>query len=169
MVSVLPTIPLVSCPDGSRQSRLLKIRISAWPHRYFMRRDVVRSASPSQYSFIEALHRRPVDRRHERADVVTGFGAVIYVIGMLVHIEREDRRSAGQRVAMIRRPLIDELAVSRRPGQQHPAGAAAKRLAHRDEFQPPSLIGAEIAGKRIPKRRGRLAFVAQAVEKQLMQ
>src|SRR5690349_15370054 len=63
----------------------------------------------------QALHRGPVDGGHEGADIIAGLGAVVDVIGMLVHIEREDRRSAGERMAMVRGPLVDELAVARRP------------------------------------------------------
>src|SRR6516165_9467985 len=87
----------------------------------------------------------PADRLHEGVDVACGFGAEVDVVGMLVHIERQDRRAARERVAMVRRPLVDELAVARRPRQQHPAGAAAERLAHGDELGPPALERAEIA------------------------
>src|SRR5512136_1674406 len=88
---------------------------------------------------------------------------------MLVHIEREDRCAAGERVAMIRRPLINELAIARRPGQQHPARTAAKRFPHSDELRPPALIRAKIACKRIAQNRRWFALISKPVKKQLVQ
>ena len=93
----------------------------------------------------------PADGQHERVDIARGLGAVIQVIGVLVHIEREDRRAAGQRMAVVGCPLIDEPSVARRPRQQHPAGTAAERLAHRDEFRAPALVGAEVARQGFPR------------------
>ena len=95
----------------------------------------------------------PTNGVHEDIDVVCRLGAEIHVIGVLVHIEREDRDAAGQRVAVIGRPLIDEFAVARRPESKHPAGAAAERLAHGDEFGAPTLKGAEIARERVAQGR----------------
>jgi hypothetical protein len=46
--------------------------------------------------------------------------AVIDVIGVLIHIERQDRAAAGKRRRMVHGPLVGELAVAGRPGQQHP-------------------------------------------------
>src|SRR5512140_1288431 len=50
------------------------------------------------------------DRVHERVDVAGGLGAEVDGVGVLVHIERQDRGAAGERVTMIGRPLIDKLA-----------------------------------------------------------
>ena len=47
------------------------------------------------------------------ANVIGGFGPVVQMIGVLIHVEREDRRAAGERMAVVRGPLIDELAVTR--------------------------------------------------------
>src|SRR5207245_1170393 len=47
-------------------------------------------------------------------------------------------------------------------------GAATERLAHRNEFGPPALIGAEIARKRIPQGWIRFALITETVKKQLM-
>lgn len=41
--------------------------------------------------------------------------AKIKVIGVFVHIEREDRPSARKRMAVIGSPLIDEFAIVWRP------------------------------------------------------
>src|SRR6266571_146359 len=72
-------------------------------------------------------------------------------------------------MAMIRRPLVDELAVARRPREQHPSGAAAERFAHRHELRSPALERSEIARQRVAQRRTRFALVAEAVEEQLVQ
>src|SRR6187455_602279 len=87
----------------------------------------------------------PTDRLHECFDVASGLGAEVDMIGVLVHVEREYRRCARKRVAMVGSPLIDQLAIARRPRQQHPAGAAAERLAHGDKFGLPALAGAKVA------------------------
>src|SRR5205809_6285919 len=73
----------------------------------------------------------PANRVHERIDVGRGLRAVIDVVGVLVHVERENRRAAGERVAMVRGPLIHTLGVARRPRKLYPARIAAGRLASR--------------------------------------
>src|SRR5262249_39790816 len=75
----------------------------------------------------------------------------------------------GQCMASIRRPLVDELAVARRPRQQPPSGAAAERFAHRHELRSPALERSEILRQRVAQRRTRLALVAEAVKEQLVQ
>src|SRR5690349_12758406 len=72
-------------------------------------------------------------------------------------------------MAMVRRPLVDELAVARRPRQQHPSRAAAERLAHGHELRSPALERAEIPRQRLAQRSSRLALLAKAIEKQLVQ
>jgi molybdate/tungstate transport system ATP-binding protein len=71
----------------------------------------------------------PVDGFHESIDVAARLCAIVHVIGMLVHIERNNRPAAGNRIGMIGRPLIDQSFVMRRIHQQHPTGAATFRLA----------------------------------------
>src|SRR5262245_52346222 len=61
----------------------------------------------------QSLHIVPANDVHEGVDVARRLGTEVHVIGVLVHIEREHRRAARQGVAMIRSPLIDELAVAR--------------------------------------------------------
>ena len=77
--------------------------------------------------------------------------------------------AAGERVAMVGGPLIDQLAVARRPGQQDPARAAANALPMAMKFAPPTLIGAEVARERIAKAAAGLAFVAKTVKEKLVQ
>src|SRR5215469_13615778 len=88
---------------------------------------------------------RPAHGIHEHVHVAAGLGTEIHMVGMLVHIEREDGLPIGERVAMIGSPLIHELAVASRPREEDPARAAAERLTHCGEFLPPSLERAEIA------------------------
>jgi hypothetical protein len=45
----------------------------------------------------------PADHLHKIVDVTGGFRAKVHVIGVLVHVERQDRRAAGQ---------IHELAIA---------------------------------------------------------
>jgi len=54
------------------------------------------------------------DRIPERVGVDGGHRAVIDMTGMLLHIQRQDRMAACQGVAVVGRPLIDELAIPRR-------------------------------------------------------
>src|SRR5207244_6537721 len=61
---------------------------------------------------------RPVDRRHEGIDIGNRLRSVIDVIRVLVHIERQYWAAAGERRRMVQGPLIDELAVARRPGAE---------------------------------------------------
>src|SRR5437764_6152976 len=87
----------------------------------------------------------PVDHVHENVDVTSRFGTEVDVIGVLVHVQRENRNAPGQSVAVICGPLIDELLVARRPGQQHPAGSAGQRLAHCDKLTSPPVDRSEIS------------------------
>src|SRR5262245_22662273 len=95
----------------------------------------------------------PADRRHISVDVGAHFGTKVDVIRMLVHIEREDWRTASESVAVIRCPLVDEFAISGRPGKQHPTRATTERLPHRDKFRTPTLIRPKVGGERIAQSR----------------
>src|SRR5262249_26793010 len=70
---------------------------------------------------------------------------------------------------MVRRPLVDELAVVWRPRQQHPSGAAAECFAHGHEFGSPTLEGSEIPRQRVLQVRARFASLAETIEKQFVQ
>src|SRR4051794_4831339 len=70
---------------------------------------------------------------------------------------------------MVGRPLIDELAVARRPGLQHPARAAAERLAHGDELGPPALDRPEIPRKTLQQSAIRFTLLPKPIEEQLME
>src|SRR5438105_9804406 len=92
---------------------------------------------------------RPINRGHERVDIGGRSCSVIHVIRVLVHIECQDRASAGERRRVVHRPLIDKLAIARRPGEQHPTRTAALRFAHSREFGSPAIEGPEIADERV--------------------
>ncbi len=51
--------------------------------------------------------------RIERIDVHGGLGAIVDVIRMLEHVEREDRAPAGERRRMIGGPLVEQALVAR--------------------------------------------------------
>src|SRR6266487_4452229 len=106
---------------------------------------------------------------HEGVDITGRLGAKVHVIGVFIHIEGEDRRAAGQCMAVIRRPLIDQLAVARRPRQKHPAGAPAQRLPHRRELGMPPFIRAEVTRQSCSKHGARLAWLSEAVEVELVE
>ena len=59
--------------------------------------------------------------------------------------------------------------VTRRPGQQHPAGAACKCLAQGDEFGPPAVVRAEIACQHLLQAFPWLALVAEASKERFME
>jgi hypothetical protein len=65
--------------------------------------------------------------------------------------------------------LIDQLAVARRPGEQHPPRTAALRFAHSGEFSAPAIEAPEIAGERVVQFAFRRALVTKRGEEQLMQ
>jgi hypothetical protein len=103
-------------------------------------RPRARPSSLFRYFGEQSIDILPAHGVHESLDIGAGLGAEIDVIGVLVHVERQNGRAAGERVAVIGGPLIDELAVAWRPSEQNPAGTAAKRLAHGDEFGTPALV-----------------------------
>ena len=91
------------------------------------------------------------------------------MIGVLEHVEREDRLPASQGRRVVHRPLIDELLVARRPRQQHPARSAALRLTHRRELGLPSLEAAEMPDQRVAQSPIGLAALAKRGEEEFMQ
>src|SRR3989304_8923930 len=89
-------------------------------------------------------HVFPIDVFHKGVYIRCCLRAIVHVIGMLVHIQSENRARSSQTTSVIRRPLIDEFFVSTRISQQNPARAASERLAHRDKLSLPSLHAGEI-------------------------
>jgi hypothetical protein len=93
-----------------------------------------------------------MDDLHEGIDVRGGFGAVIHVICVLVHIECQDRPAAGEVGCVVGRPRVDEPLVARRVGEKNPSRTAAFRLADAGEFSPPPIKAAEVSSDRLGKR-----------------
>ena len=54
----------------------------------------------------------PIDVVHESIDISRRLGAVVHVIGVLIHIQSENRTRSGQTTGMVCSPLIDEFFVS---------------------------------------------------------
>ena len=55
---------------------------------------------------VQMISISPADGVHKRINVTGRFGAKVHVIGVLVHIERQNRRAASQCVAMVGCPLV---------------------------------------------------------------
>src|SRR5262249_59983970 len=72
-------------------------------------------------------------------------------------------------MAMVRGPLVNQVAVARRPRQQYPSGAATQCFSHRNEFGTPALESTEITRDRIAQSGPRLALIAESVKEQLTQ
>src|SRR5215203_3374614 len=100
-----------------------------------------------------------VCRLHKGVHIGRGLGPEVDMVGVLVHVEREDRHATGERVRMIRGPLIDELAITRRPGQERPSRATRERLAHCDELRAPALIRTEVPSERLFQCETRLTLL----------
>ena len=113
----------------------------------------------------------PMQIAHDRVDIGSGIGAEVEVIGVLVHVEGEDRSRACQHMGVVGGPLVDQPAGARRPGEDHPAGAAGLRFRHRGERTQPALDRAEVADESLGQRAGReaLSAAAEAVEMDLVQ
>src|SRR5215510_836998 len=58
----------------------------------------------------------PADRLHIGLDVVTSLGAIIHVIGVLIHVENEDRLPARKIGRVICGPAIDQPPITWAPG-----------------------------------------------------
>ena len=109
----------------------------------------------------------PIQVCHHLIDVGGCLRAEIEMIGMLVHVEREDRGCPWQAVCVVCRPLVDEPAQALRPGEDHPAGAACQRLCHGGKLVAPGRDAAEITlerlgefGRRLSNAGGRTVAVS---------
>src|SRR5215467_5985687 len=87
----------------------------------------------------------PANVLHERVDILCRRRAVVQVIGVLVHVQGQDRIASREPVRVIGRPLIDEPLVVSGIRQQHPPRAAAHGLTHGDELAPPPFDGTEVS------------------------
>src|SRR5437762_1628017 len=108
-------------------------------------RSLITAAPSSRVRLMQAPGVRPVEVVHERVDIFRGGRAVVDVVGVLVHIERQDRRASRHAVGVVGRPLVYELAVAMGIGEKHPAGAAAHGFRHREELCSPSILTSEVS------------------------
>jgi len=63
----------------------------------------------------------PVQIGHRLIDVARSLRAEIEVVGMLIHVECEDRGPSGEAVRVIRGPLVDQPAQALGPSEDRPA------------------------------------------------
>jgi len=112
----------------------------------------------------------PIDVGHEGIDIRSGGRAEVQVVGVLEHVECEDRNTARHRIRVIGGPLVHQRSLARKEGQQHPARAPTERFAHRDELRAPAVDASEVRVERQGHRRHHGPTVrAQRVEVQLVQ
>src|SRR2546422_4777232 len=86
---------------------------TAWPGHYLApglrpAHSRCRLSASVKTLLIRLRDRVPIDVLHECIHVDCGFRAVVDVIGVLVHIERQDWRRTGERMDVVCRPLIHE-------------------------------------------------------------
>ncbi len=106
---------------------------------------------------------------HEGVDIGARLGAEIEVIGVLVHVERQDRHAAGEAVGVVRRPLDRQPVLTLRPGEQGPARAAGLCLGASRELGAPAGDTAEIPLQRGGEIAAGIARTAEPVEVNLVQ
>src|SRR5205807_5110717 len=88
---------------------------------------------------IARLCRHPIDVALKRIYVRLRVRPEVNVVGMLVHIESQDRDAPSRGLAVIARILIDEPPISRNIDEQYPSRAAYQALRHCDEFTAPTV------------------------------
>src|SRR4030095_7543192 len=114
--------------------------------------------------------RVPVDIAHEGRNISGRVCAEVDVVGVLVHVEGEDRNATGNALPVIRGTLIYQSTVARHIRQKYPATVHGQALAQRDELATPALNRPEIAGDGVRDGFERCPPVpAEAREIQLMQ
>src|SRR5262245_61347003 len=106
----------------------------------------------------------PADGVHVRVNVSGRLGAVVNVIGVFVHIERQNGLATGEGMTVVGRPLIDQPSVARSIGQEHPTGPPSKRLTHGDEFRAPAIEGTEITRNDRAELLSGPAFIAKTIK-----
>lgn len=53
---------------------------------------------------IQAIGVGPIDRGHDDFDIVGGFGSEVHLVGVLEHVENQDRIAPGDALGVITRP-----------------------------------------------------------------
>src|SRR5580693_5981514 len=67
------------------------------------------------------------------------------MVGVLVHVQSQDRDAAGDALLMSGGGVDDQPCVSWHVGQQDPTGTTGKSMCQGDEFVAPALHGPKIA------------------------
>src|SRR5499427_837221 len=94
--------------------------------RLFLRRraegeeGLVFSRSFADCHTIPRAYPFPIQVCHHLVDIGSCLRAKIEMIGMLVHVEREDRSSPWKAMRVVCRPLVDQPAQALRPSEDHP-------------------------------------------------
>src|SRR5215472_10580127 len=88
---------------------------------------------------------------------------------MFVHVERENRDSARDRLRVLGSVLVDEVPFARNVGQQNPARAATEGVSHRAELRAPAIERAEVPREGLGHALCRLTIAAYACEIKLVQ
>src|SRR4030095_435977 len=111
----------VAVPSASAPTRARGMNARMAVSLSFRAHGPLRVLPPFAFKFTDQAARvAPTDCLHEGFDIAGRLGAEVDMVGVLIHIERQNWRRARQRVAMVRGPLVDQLLVARRPRQQHP-------------------------------------------------
>src|SRR5437879_2941960 len=74
-------------------------------------------------------HGLPLQVLKERIDVLGRGGAVVYLVGVLVHVHDENRQCRGRTMSVIGHPVVLELPRVQVEAQHDPAGPTAEPCA----------------------------------------
>ncbi len=96
----------------------------------------------------------PIQVRHHLIDIGSRLRAKIEMIGMLVHVDGQDRGGALQAVCVVRCPVVNQPAQALGPGEDRPARTACQSLRQAGELGTPRRYAAEIALERPGKLGG---------------
>ncbi len=110
-----------------------------------------------------------MDVLHKCVDIGAGLGAEIEMVGMLVHVERQDRHAAGEAVCMVRSPLDRQPIATLRPDEQGPSGTAGLRLGASHELGTPCGDAAKVALHRRGEIASGITRATEPIEIDLMQ
>src|SRR6516162_11133676 len=86
----------------------------------------------------------PFDVPHEGSDVGSRIRAELEMVGVLVHVQSQDRDAASEAL-LVSGGVVDQTRVSWHVGQQDPTGTAGECICQGDEFVAPAFHGPEIA------------------------
>src|SRR5262245_26063782 len=85
-------------------------------------------------ALIAPIHLVPENVREERIDVLRRSGAVVHLVGVLVHVHHQERHSIGGVLRVVARPAGAQVCGVHVELEDHPAAAAAKTRTGRTEL-----------------------------------